>query len=67
VRKLRDLYAGTIAPYTLADLRFGVRVTSAPATSLTFTAESLFDDRQQEFVGSPDVGRLLLAGLGVGS
>jgi outer membrane receptor protein involved in Fe transport len=60
------VYVGTVAAYTLADLRFGVRVTSAPATSLTFTAENLFDDRPQEFVGSPDVGRLLPARLGVG-
>ena len=60
------VYSGTVGSYTLADLRCGIRVASAPATSLTVTAENVFDDRHQEFVGAPDVGRLLLARLGVG-
>ena len=60
------VYSGTVESYTLADLRLGFRLSEAPRTSLTVTAENLFDERHQEFVGSAEVGRLLLARLGVG-
>jgi outer membrane receptor for ferrienterochelin and colicins len=60
------MYVGTVESYTLIDLRFGVRLAASPMTSLTVTAENILDERHQEFVGSPALGRFLLARLGVG-
>ncbi len=62
---LSGVYAGDVRSYTLVDLRFGAPIATAPKTALTVSAENALDDRHQEFVGAPAVGRLLLARLGV--
>ncbi|HET9250944.1 MAG TPA: protein kinase [Candidatus Eisenbacteria bacterium] len=60
------VYSGRVESYTLADLRFGLRLAATPKTSLTVTAENLFDERHQDLVGSAEAGRLLLGRIGVG-
>ena len=56
------VYVGTVQGYQKFDANVGYRLPFAPAT-VTLTATNLFDARYQEFVGAPEVGRLLLARL----
>ena len=62
---ISGVYAGEVESYTLVDLRTGIRILAAPKTSLTVDAENLLDHSHQEFVGSPAIGRQVLARLGV--
>lgn len=62
---ISGVYAGEVELYTLVDLRMGIRISAAPRTSLAVVSENLFDSRHQEFVGSPAIGRQVLARLGI--
>ncbi|MGE5176895.1 MAG: TonB-dependent receptor plug domain-containing protein [Hyphomicrobiales bacterium] len=59
------VYEGTVPAYTLLDLRFAVRLRTFPTVWLTASADNVLDDRHVEFVGAPEIGRLLLARLRV--
>ncbi len=62
---LSGVYAGEVDSYTLVDFRMGIRISAAPRASLTVAAENLLDRRHREFVGSPAIGRQVLARLGI--
>jgi iron complex outermembrane receptor protein len=62
---LSGVYAGEVNSYTLVDLRMGIRISAAPRASLAVAAENLLDHRHREFVGSPAIGRQILARLGI--
>jgi iron complex outermembrane receptor protein len=57
------VYIGTVESYTVFDANIGYQLPFAPAATVTLTATNVFDNMHQEFVGSPDIGRLLLARL----
>jgi outer membrane receptor for ferrienterochelin and colicins len=62
---LSGVYAGEVDSYTLVDFRLGIRISAAPRASLAVAAENLLDHRHREFVGSPTIGRQILARLGI--
>jgi len=57
------VYIGTVESYAVFDANLGYQLPFAPAATVTLTATNLFDNMHQEFVGSPEIGRLLLARL----
>lgn len=54
------VYIGTVDGYGVLDAGLGYRLPFQPSTHLSLTANNLLDDRHREFVGAPEVGRLLL-------
>jgi outer membrane receptor for ferrienterochelin and colicins len=59
-------YTGRVASYGVVDATLGVRLPGALGAGLTVTVQNLFDDRHQEMVGAPPIGRLLLTRLRLG-
>ncbi len=57
------VYRGRVSSYTLLDASFGFILPFAEPVRLTVSAENLFDRRHREFVGAPELGRLLLTRL----
>ena len=57
------VYAGDVEGYTVLDARVRLPVPGLPRASAALTAGNLLDDRHQEFVGAPEIGRLVVASL----
>jgi iron complex outermembrane receptor protein len=57
------VYVGNVAAYTLADAGFAYRVPQRPDLLLTLTADNVFDTLHREFIGAPQIGRLVMAQL----
>jgi iron complex outermembrane receptor protein len=57
------VYIGDIESYTVFDANIGYRLPMAPEATLTLTASNLFDNLHQEFIGAPELGRLLMLRL----
>lgn len=57
------VYAGDVEGYTVLDAQVRFPVPGLPRASAALTATNLLDDRHQEFVGAPEIGRLVVAGL----
>jgi outer membrane receptor for ferrienterochelin and colicins len=57
------VYTGTVDRYTVFDANVAYRFRNIPGATVSLTATNLFDDRHQEFVGAPEIGRLLLVRL----
>lgn len=57
------VYVGNVAAYTLTDAGLSYRVARQSALLLTVSADNLFDARHREFVGAPEIGRLVLVQL----
>jgi len=57
------VYIGTVESYAVFDANIGYQLPFAPSATVTLTATNVFDNMHQEFVGSPEIGRLLLARL----
>ena len=57
------VFQGTVESYSLLDLNLGYDIRSGGLgrTRLTVTAQNLLDNRHQEFVGAPEIGRLVIA------
>ena len=60
---ISGVYTGRINPYALVDCGLGYRVPGLGSATISARAENLFDMRHQEFLGSPEIGRLLLVQL----
>ncbi len=60
------VYQGRVAAYEVLDLSVGYRLPPARNILLTLTAYNVLDDRHQEMVGAPELGRLLVTRLRVG-
>lgn len=52
-------YVGEVPSYALFDLGAGVRLRSAPETWVRVDAVNVLDNRHAEFVGVPELGRLV--------
>jgi iron complex outermembrane receptor protein len=57
------VYIGDIDQYTVFDANIGYRLPMAPQATLTLTANNVFDNLHQEFIGAPELGRLLMLRL----
>ena len=53
-------YIGTVKAYQVVDASFSYDLPFQPGTRLTLTANNIGDNKHQEFVGAPQVGRLLI-------
>jgi iron complex outermembrane receptor protein len=58
------VYVGDVDGYTVIDANVGLRLRSWPGTSVTLTASNLLDNKHAEFIGAPQLGRLILLRLG---
>ena len=52
------VYHGTVERYTTFDLSAGYGLPFSPNTRLSLTVQNLLDNKHQEFVGVPEIGRL---------
>ncbi|MFQ5678223.1 MAG: TonB-dependent receptor domain-containing protein, partial [Gemmatimonadota bacterium] len=62
---LSGVFQGRVEGYALVDLSVGYRLPWAPRNTLTLTAQNLLDERHREFVGAPELGRVVLTRLQV--
>lgn len=56
-------YSGTVDAYTLLDVRFRSTVPAVPGLSLNLTAKNVLGNEHREFVGAPQLGRMMVARL----
>ncbi|PQJ35611.1 hypothetical protein BSZ35_14275 [Salinibacter sp. 10B] len=56
-------YVGTVAPYTLLDVRLAYNIPTVPGLSLTVTGKNILNNRHREFVGAPPLGRMMMGRL----
>jgi outer membrane receptor protein involved in Fe transport len=55
------VYIGDIDSYGLVDASVGYHIPMTRGSALlTLSAQNLFDDRTQQFVGAPAMGRLIM-------
>ena len=54
------VYRGPVEAYRVVDASIGYRLPFQPGTHLSLTANNVLDNMHREFVGAPEVGRLLL-------
>lgn len=57
------VHAGDVEGYTVLDVQVRFPVPGLPRASAALTGTNLLDDRHQEFIGAPEIGRLVVAGL----
>ena len=57
------VYVGDIESYYTVDLNAGYEIPIGPRPRLSFTVQNLLDRRHQQFIGSPEIGRLAMARL----
>ena len=53
-------YRGTVEAYQVVDASIGYRLPFQPGTHVSLTANNVLGNMHREFVGAPEVGRLLL-------
>ena len=56
-------YTGTVDDYTLLDLRLRSSLPAVPGLSVNVTAQNVLGTDHREFVGSPALGRMVVARL----
>ena len=54
------VYVGTVDGYSVMDASIGYRLPFQPSTQVSLTANNILNNMHREFVGAPEVGRLLL-------
>ncbi len=54
------VYIGEVEGYAVADLNVGYRLPMVSGATLTLTATNIFDNMRREFIGTPEIGRLML-------
>jgi iron complex outermembrane receptor protein len=59
------VFVGTVESYTVLDASAAYRFPFAQNTILSLNVQNVFNDRHREFVGAPELGRLLLTQLQV--
>lgn len=57
------VYVGTVESYALVDANLEYRLPWTPGAAIGVTAYNLFDNRHREFVGAPELGRIVMARL----
>lgn len=59
------VFVGTVESYTLVDASMAYRFPFAQNTILSVNVQNLFGDKHREFIGAPELGRLVLSQLQV--
>jgi iron complex outermembrane receptor protein len=59
------VFVGTVESYTLVDASVAYRFPFAQNTIFSVNVQNLFGDKHREFIGAPDLGRLILSQLQV--
>ena len=54
------VYIGNVDGYAIVDAGLGYRLPFQPSTQVSLTANNILKNLHREFVGAPEVGRLLL-------
>jgi iron complex outermembrane receptor protein len=54
------VYVGDVDSFAVVDATVGYRLPFQPSTRISVTATNLFNNEHREFVGAPDIGRLVL-------
>ena len=54
------VYIGAVEGYSVIDASIGYRLPFQPNTQISLTANNVLDNLHREFVGAPEIGRLLL-------
>ncbi|MEF8940795.1 MAG: TonB-dependent receptor [Salinivenus sp.] len=54
-------YIGAVDAYTRLDLRAGYRVPALPGLRIDVSAKNVFGAERREFVGAPEIGRMIIA------
>jgi iron complex outermembrane receptor protein len=57
------VYIGDVDTYTVFDANVRYRIPMAPRATLTLTVNNVFDNLHQEFIGAPQLGRLMMLRL----
>ena len=57
------VYIGEVESYYTVDLNAGYDIPFGPKPRLSVTVQNLFDYKHQQFVGTPEIGRLTIARL----
>ena len=57
------VYIGDIESYYTIDLNAGYEIPIDPRPRLSFTVQNLLDRKHQQFIGSPEIGRLAMVRL----
>ncbi|MEX2526024.1 MAG: TonB-dependent receptor [Gemmatimonadota bacterium] len=60
------VYIGDVEGYTVFDANLGYRIPMLPSTTVTVSATNITDNQRREFVGAPEVGRMVLLRLQYG-
>ena len=55
------VYIGDVESYGVVDVGVGYRLPFQPNARLSLTASNVLDNKHREFVGAPELGRLILA------
>jgi iron complex outermembrane receptor protein len=53
------VYVGNVEAYSVVDATVGYRLPFAPAVTVTVNALNVLDNRHREFIGAPEIGRLV--------
>jgi outer membrane receptor for ferrienterochelin and colicins len=56
-------YIGEVESYQVLDAGFGIRMPQVPGASLNVRAQNLLDHRHRQWVGAPELGRLVMVRL----
>ena len=54
------VYTGDVERYAVLDAQVGYRLNSTPNVTVTLSVQNVLHNRHAEFVGTPEIGRLLL-------
>ena len=55
------VYKGTVEAYNLVDLSVAYRLPFSPRSLFSVNVLNLLDDKHREFIGAPEIGRLIFA------
>ena len=55
------VYVGDVDGYSVIDASIGYRLPFQPSTHVSLTANNILNNLHREFVGAPEIGRMLLA------
>ncbi len=56
-------YIGTVDGYSVIDASLGYRIPALPSAQISLTANNLLNNVHREFVGAPEIGRLVMTRL----
>jgi iron complex outermembrane receptor protein len=59
-RMMSGVYTGDVGAYTLLDATAGAALPWFTGAAVAVTVQNLFDRRHREFVGAPEIGRLIM-------